>query len=65
MAAHFANAAPDVAQDRALGVWGLPQRIGARASLAVALALLGGVGALLLSQSAAEWGSAGGRRACS
>lgn len=49
MSAHFANAAPDVEQDRALGVWGLPQRMGARASLALALALLGGVGVLLLS----------------
>ena len=49
-AAHFANAAPDVAHDRRLGVLGLPQRIGARASMVVALALLAVVGGLLLSK---------------
>lgn len=48
VAAHFANAAPDVVQDRKLGVLGLPQRIGARAALGVALVLLGAVGAVLL-----------------
>lgn len=48
--AHFANAAPDVAQDRQIGVLGLPQRIGARASLVVALVLLGLVGGLLLTE---------------
>jgi 4-hydroxybenzoate polyprenyltransferase len=51
VAAHFANAAPDVAQDRALGVLGLPQRIGARGSLVVALVLLGCAGGVLLSQA--------------
>ncbi len=51
VSAHFANAAPDVAQDRELGVLGLPQRIGARASLAVALVLLGCVGWVLLTQA--------------
>jgi 4-hydroxybenzoate polyprenyltransferase len=49
-AAHFANAAPDVAQDRQLGVLGMPQRIGARRSLVVALALLALVGGLLLTR---------------
>ena len=51
VSAHFANAAPDVVEDRAAGVWGLPQRIGARGSLAIALVLLGSVGALLLTQA--------------
>ncbi|MCZ3386784.1 MAG: UbiA family prenyltransferase [Actinomycetia bacterium] len=50
VAAHFANAAPDVEQDRAFGIRGLPQRIGARSSLVVALALLGCVGGVLLTQ---------------
>lgn len=50
VAAHFANAAPDVEQDRALGVFGLPQRIGARPSLITALALLACVGGVLLTQ---------------
>ena len=50
VSAHFANAAPDVVEDRAADVLGLPQRIGARGSLATALVLLGCVGALLLTQ---------------
>ncbi len=50
LSAHFANVAPDVAEDRASGVWGAPQRIGARGSLIVALVLLGSVGALLLAE---------------
>ena len=50
VAAHFANAAPDVEDDRAAGVRGLPQRLGARSSVVVALVLLGAVGALLLVQ---------------
>jgi 4-hydroxybenzoate polyprenyltransferase len=32
MAAHFANAMPDIEGDRAEGILGLPQRVGARAS---------------------------------
>lgn len=48
-AAHFANAAPDVVQDRAAGVLGLPQRLGARPSVALALVLLGAAGTLLLA----------------
>lgn len=51
VAAHFANAAPDISADRALGVLGMPQRIGARASLTVALALLGFAGVILLTSS--------------
>jgi 1,4-dihydroxy-2-naphthoate octaprenyltransferase len=50
VAAHFANAAPDVDADRAAGVLGLPQRVGARRSVVTALTLLAGVGVLLLSQ---------------
>ncbi len=38
--AHFANALPDLADDAATGVRGLPHRIGRRASTAVAGALL-------------------------
>ena len=49
-AAHFANAAPDVAHDRQLGVLGMPQRIGPRSSLVVALTLLALVGGLLLTR---------------
>jgi 4-hydroxybenzoate polyprenyltransferase len=50
VAAHFANAAPDIDQDRAAGVLGLPQRFGARPSVVIALVVLGGAGVLLLSQ---------------
>jgi 4-hydroxybenzoate polyprenyltransferase len=38
--AHLANAAPDVGQDLAAGVRGLPQRLGERRSVELALALL-------------------------
>jgi protoheme IX farnesyltransferase len=38
--AHLANAAPDVADDAATGVRGLPQRLGASRSIAWALALM-------------------------
>jgi 4-hydroxybenzoate polyprenyltransferase len=50
VAAHFANAAPDVEQDRRLGVLGMPQRVGAGTSYVIALVLLGLVGALLLTR---------------
>lgn len=50
VAAHFANAAPDTDDDRAAGVLGLPQRLGARTSVVTAVAVLGVVGVLLLSQ---------------
>ncbi|MGX7825776.1 UbiA family prenyltransferase [Actinokineospora sp. 24-640] len=39
-AAHFANAVPDLADDLATGVRGLPHRLGARGSLAAAAVLL-------------------------
>ena len=50
VAAHFANAAPDIADDRSLGVWGAPQRIGQKRSLAVAVATLGAGGVVLVMQ---------------
>ena len=50
VAAHFANAAPDIADDRSLGVWGAPQRIGQRGSLAVAMGALGAAGVMLVRQ---------------
>jgi len=53
-AVHFANAAPDVEQDRAAGVWGLPQRIGESRSVLVALAALGAAGIILLGQLSAS-----------
>jgi 4-hydroxybenzoate polyprenyltransferase len=40
VAANLANAMPDLAEDRATGVIGLPHRIGVRASLAVSAGLL-------------------------
>jgi 4-hydroxybenzoate polyprenyltransferase len=43
--AHLTNAVPDLAEDVATGVSGLPHRLGARASLfAAAVAFVGGVG---------------------
>lgn len=38
--AHFANVVPDIADDRQLGVSGLPQRLGAKTATMVALGLL-------------------------
>ncbi|HEY5335283.1 MAG TPA: UbiA family prenyltransferase, partial [Mycobacteriales bacterium] len=40
VAANLTNALPDLAEDRATGVVGLPHRIGARASLALSAGLL-------------------------
>lgn len=40
VAAHFANAAPDVELDRSHGILGLPQRVGTRGSWVIASALL-------------------------
>jgi 4-hydroxybenzoate polyprenyltransferase len=48
VAAHFANAAPDIEDDLASGIRGAPQRIGARRSLSVSFALLASVSVLLL-----------------
>jgi 4-hydroxybenzoate polyprenyltransferase len=53
-AAHFANVAPDVDADLATGVRGLPQRLGARRSVAVSLALLLACGVMLLMQLSAS-----------
>ena len=46
VAAHFLNALPDLADDTATGVRGLPQRIGAMASRVVATLLLVGASAV-------------------
>ncbi|MCX5157560.1 UbiA family prenyltransferase [Streptomyces sp. NBC_00291] len=59
--AHFANVLPDIADDLATGVTGLPQRLGARGSAAVAgLLLLGSTAALVTGPpgpvSAYGWG---------
>lgn len=50
VAAHFANVAPDIETDRAHGVEGLPQRVGATRSLVVSLVLLAACGVLLLAE---------------
>ncbi|MFF4643430.1 UbiA family prenyltransferase [Streptomyces sp. NPDC001389] len=46
--AHFANVLPDIADDLAAGVRGLPQRLGARTSAALAALLVLGSATLLL-----------------
>jgi 4-hydroxybenzoate polyprenyltransferase len=52
--AHFANAAPDLEDDRRTGVRGLPQRIGRRGSAALAaVTLLGSSAALVLGPTGA------------
>jgi 4-hydroxybenzoate polyprenyltransferase len=48
IAAHFANALPDLDADRATGVVGLPHRIGARASGIVTFAALAAASALVV-----------------
>ncbi len=48
VAAHFANALPDLEDDRALGIRGLPQRLGHRYSVAVVGCSLLVAGALVL-----------------
>jgi 4-hydroxybenzoate polyprenyltransferase len=50
VAAHFANAAPDVAGDRQSGVRGLPQLIGSTASLVVSLTVLTAAGLVAVAQ---------------
>ncbi|MGK5169643.1 UbiA family prenyltransferase [Geodermatophilus sp. CPCC 205761] len=47
-AAHFANVAPDIEDDLATGVRGLPHRLGARASAVTGAALLGSTSLLLV-----------------
>jgi 4-hydroxybenzoate polyprenyltransferase len=55
-AAHFANAAPDIAADLQHGVRGAPQRLGARPSLLVCFSLLAVVAlVLLLQQPTGSW----------
>jgi 4-hydroxybenzoate polyprenyltransferase len=59
-AAHFANVAPDLEDDLATGVRGLPHRLGARVSAVVGALLLGGASVLLVTgpegpPSAAGW----------
>jgi 4-hydroxybenzoate polyprenyltransferase len=51
VAAHFANAAPDVAGDLLVGVRGAPQRVGTRASLLTSLVLLACGGLVAAAQS--------------
>jgi 4-hydroxybenzoate polyprenyltransferase len=48
LAAHFANALPDLAADRATGVLGLPHRMGARASGVVTFAALAAASGLVV-----------------
>jgi 4-hydroxybenzoate polyprenyltransferase len=60
VAAHLANVAPDLEDDLATGVRGLPHRLGARASAVVAALLLGGASVVLVAgpdgpPSAAGW----------
>jgi 4-hydroxybenzoate polyprenyltransferase len=47
-AAHFANAAPDLEDDLATGVRGLPHRLGPRVSALVGAVLLGGASVVLV-----------------
>jgi 4-hydroxybenzoate polyprenyltransferase len=56
VAAHFANAAPDIEADLQHGVRGAPQRLGARSSLFVCFSLLAMVAAVLVLQlPAGRW----------
>jgi len=48
-AAHFANVAPDLADDLATGVRGLPHRLGARVSAVLGALLLGAASVLLVT----------------
>jgi 4-hydroxybenzoate polyprenyltransferase len=48
-AAHLANVAPDLEDDLATGVRGLPHRLGARTSAVVAALLLGGASVVLVA----------------
>jgi 4-hydroxybenzoate polyprenyltransferase len=62
VAAHFANVLPDLRDDAATGVRGLPHRLGARASLVVVAGLLVAASAVIVLVGAAgrtgwfEWG---------
>jgi 4-hydroxybenzoate polyprenyltransferase len=48
-AAHFLNVIKDMEQDRASGIKGLPQRLGSKASVLTAIALIGIAIAVLLA----------------
>lgn len=48
VAAHFANALPDLADDRATGVVGLPHRVGSRASSLITFAALAATTAVIV-----------------
>jgi 4-hydroxybenzoate polyprenyltransferase len=50
VAAHFANAAPDIESDLHVGVRGAPQLLGARGSVVVSLTLLAAAGVLAVAQ---------------
>jgi 4-hydroxybenzoate polyprenyltransferase len=58
-AAHFANVAPDLEDDLATGVRGLPHRLGARVSAVVGALLLGGASVLLVTGPAGPPTTAG------
>ncbi|SFT36986.1 4-hydroxybenzoate polyprenyltransferase [Geodermatophilus amargosae] len=61
-AAHLANVAPDIADDLATGVRGLPHRLGPRVSAAVGAVLLGTASLVLVLGPAGQpawWGWAG------
>lgn len=48
-AAHFLNVIKDMDQDQASGIRGLPQRVGTRASVVIAIALIAAAVAVILS----------------
>jgi 4-hydroxybenzoate polyprenyltransferase len=58
-AAHLANVAPDLEDDLATGVRGLPHRLGARVSAVVAALLLGGASLVLVAGPAGPPSAAG------
>jgi 4-hydroxybenzoate polyprenyltransferase len=60
VAAHFANVLPDLADDRAMGIAGLPHRLGLRASGGVIGVALAAASVLVFAYAGA---SAGGRNA--
>jgi 4-hydroxybenzoate polyprenyltransferase len=47
-AAHFLNVIKDMEQDKASGIKGLPQRLGTRASLVIAIVLIASAVVLIL-----------------
>lgn len=57
--AHLANVLPDIADDRAAGVLGLPQRLGRRASAALAAGCLAAATAVLVLGPPGSPGAAG------